>query len=100
MVLQLSPLKGYPSFYFDCEAISPFDKEAEYLFFGGDSVLQIITIENVINDKWMNYKDYLKGIYFIISIINGTKIDKSILSSKTSQKIIYQLLKYQQSKLF
>ena len=99
MVLQLAPLPGRSSFYFDCAAISVFDNEDEYLFFGGDSPLKIITIENIVKNKWINYIYFLKAINFIIQLANGSEIDKTVLAEKQCKNTIKSLMKYQIQKL-
>ena len=49
MVLQLSRHETYECFYYNCKHISIYDDEAEYLYFGGDSILKIVTVKDISN---------------------------------------------------
>ena len=49
MILELSRYEYHSSFYFNCSILSIYDDEQEYLFFSGETILQIVTIKNIDN---------------------------------------------------
>eukprot|EP01084_Bolivina_argentea_P025380 47170_1 len=75
MVLELTLYQNLQCIYFDCSKISRLP-ESECLFFGGETILKIITIKNVINEEWFDYIHYLEGINFLLTMIRGGDSDQ------------------------
>eukprot|EP01084_Bolivina_argentea_P252818 424484_1 len=90
MLLELSPHENYQCIYFNCGPISAYS-ESEYLFFGADSILQIVTIRSLFNEEWINYGEYLKPIHFLLQIISGTGCND--LSDSAQKKLIHMIEK-------
>eukprot|EP01084_Bolivina_argentea_P215447 365778_1 len=79
MILELSRQEDIHCFYFDCRFVSAFN-ESECLFFGGDTILKIITIKRICNNEWVNYIYYLQAIHFLITLMKGGDCDQIVLS--------------------
>ena len=87
MILQLARHESFECFYYDCQFISQFDYEDEYLYFGGDSILKIVTIKDIKNN-WADYKYYLQGIHCFFQLLKGIGYNENLMSSNTKKAII------------
>eukprot|EP01084_Bolivina_argentea_P219678 372524_1 len=59
-------------FALNCSIFSAFDHEKEYLFFGGNTIFQISTVFQWHENKWLSYRNYIKGIQALLNIAHGT----------------------------
>eukprot|EP01084_Bolivina_argentea_P314952 545569_1 len=97
LVLELRAYKKekYDVFKFDCAALSAFPEEAEVLFYGGNTVLRIATIQQVVGLKWLNYRKYIKPMNIILRLINALPIKgESILTNQKQQKTMGELINH------
>ena len=92
MILTLCRHETYNCFYFNCKYISPYVDESEYLFFGGDSILQIDTIKDIKNR--INYQYYLQSINCLFRMIKGIDFNENMITNK-SKLLLNDLILYQ-----
>ena len=81
MILKLSRHETHQCFYYNCKYISVYDDEAEFLYFGGDSILKIVTIKDIANN-WSDYRYYLQGIHCLIRMMKGLDYNENFISIK------------------
>ena len=92
MVLVLQPLENHECFYFDCRFVSTYN-ESELLFFGGDSILKIVTIKRINDSQWVDYIHYLQAIHFLLTLMRGGDYTEIKLSNN-AQKQLINMIKY------
>eukprot|EP01083_Nonionella_stella_P198147 727766_1 len=63
-IFSLCKYGRYNVLKFDCDRLSAFSDEKETLFFGGETVLKILSIHQHVG-QWRNYKKYMKPINII-----------------------------------
>ena len=77
----------------ECELFSCFTEEKETLFFGGDTVLKIKGILQLVKGQWMKYDKYMEPINALIRMINGLSMaGQPITSKKSSQKAMKAII--------
>eukprot|EP01084_Bolivina_argentea_P279018 476950_1 len=76
-------------FAFDCSAISAFEEEEERLFYGGDTILRIESIRQLVANTWTNYTNYVKAIAAITRLMNGLSTGKMPKIVKRAIRLIF-----------
>eukprot|EP01084_Bolivina_argentea_P113713 202623_1 len=94
LVLELCQHKNSQDvFKFDCAPFSCYPEEKESLFFGGNTVLRIECIQQVVNGQWKSYRKYIEPLNAIVRMINGLSVKEQRVQLKhKSQKYMLKLL--------
>eukprot|EP01084_Bolivina_argentea_P024531 45708_1 len=92
LVLELRNYKNSYSVYkFFCDSFSEFDVK-ETLFFGGRTVLKIVSITQVVKMHWKRYKKWIEPMNSMIRLVNGGTV--KTLSIASNQKQQERMMKF------
>ena len=94
LVLRLSKCHGVDVRNFDCEAISCFPEEKEILFFGGETILQLKEIKQIVGGKWKPYWKYMGPLNIIRRMISGRPIKGDITKKIKLKRIVRDILRF------
>eukprot|EP01084_Bolivina_argentea_P256210 431273_1 len=78
-------------FTLDCSVISAFTEEREMLFYGGDTILRIQSIHQLVDNKWKSYEDFVKATDGITRLMNGLQCKTGLTGSvKKAMRFIFR----------